>query len=98
MPFAKRFTNGLKVGAPLPVTVNHAEVDACRLQSAKGIGVTLMNGSGKPLESLRVAVPTISRCRKVSLAIGAVPKITIHGDGATVVMPLKDGDLLMLVR
>ncbi len=71
-------------------------MEACRLQSDKGIAIVLLNWTDEPIASLTVSVPQIGKFRKVtSLESGAV-KSTLAGSTLKVTLPLKSVDVLMI--
>jgi hypothetical protein len=83
-------------GTPRPVTMNREGVEACRLQSGKGIAVVLLNWTDQPIASLTVTVPATGKFHKVSSAQGAAVKSTVTADGIQVILPVKDVDVLMI--
>ena len=81
---------------PRPVIVSQEGVEACRLQSDKGIAITLLNWTDEPISTLTVKVPKNTKFKKVtSLQSGAV-KSAMEGDMLKITLPLKHVDVLMI--
>jgi hypothetical protein len=83
-------------GTSRPVVVSTSGVEACRLQSATGIAITLLNWTAEPQGNLTVTIPEIGKFRKVTAASGAQVKSAFNGDTLTVTLPLKDVDVLIV--
>ena len=81
---------------PRSVTLDREEVEAVRLQSDKGIAITLLNWTGEPISQLSVTLPNIGKFRKVSSAAGAKVQSTLVGGALKITLPLMDVDVLMV--
>jgi hypothetical protein len=79
-----------------PVAVDREVVEACRLESARGIAIVLLNWTGAPIESLAVTVPRAKHFRNVRSAERGPLAAATKGDGIEVTLPLTDVDVLML--
>jgi hypothetical protein len=79
------------------VHIDQPGVEACLLESDAGVAITLLNWTGQPLDSIRVALPGGERFRTARAArAGAVQ---FHaGDTSSVTMPLGTVDVLLLER
>lgn len=81
---------------PTPVIVSTAGVEACRLESPKGIAVVLLNWTDRPLKSVKITIPGAGKFRKVtSVERGPVGGV-LHRGAAAVELPLKSVDVLLL--
>ncbi len=81
---------------PRAVTVSREGVEACRLQSEKGIAVVLLNWTGEPVRSLTVTVPRSAAFGRVtSLEKGRLRPVAA-GDQVTVTLPLESVDVLLV--
>ncbi len=82
--------------APRPVLLDRPVVEACRLQSAKGIAIVLLNWTDEPIERLTVAIPTPGPFRKItSIQRGELPS-SVEGGSLRVSLPLEDTDVLLI--
>jgi hypothetical protein len=87
----------VKIAAtPRSVTVSKEGVEAVRLQSEKGIAVTLLNWTGEPITDLSVTLPNTGKFRKVTAASGAAVQSTPGAGTIKVTLSLKDVDVLMV--
>lgn len=83
-------------GAPRPVVLDHEVVEACRLQSDKGIAIVLLNWTDEPIERLTVNIPNVGAFDRVSsIERGALPATGRNG-GLTVTLPLGNTDVLFV--
>jgi hypothetical protein len=81
---------------PRPVTVSQPVVEADRLQSDKGIAITLLNWSGQPISSLTVTIPNAGNFTIVCTAQGVPVQTQVNGTTLQVTLPLDHVDVLML--
>lgn len=81
---------------PKPVQVSTPGVEACLLQSDKGIAVVLLNWTDEPIRNLTVTLPNVGEFREVSSVEGGVLKGVITGTSMKVSLPLKHVDVLMV--
>lgn len=81
---------------PRPVTLSQDGIEACRLQSDKGIAIVLLNWTDKPILQLTVTIPRVGKFVKVSSVEGVALKSQIEGDSIKVTLPIKNVDVLML--
>jgi hypothetical protein len=81
---------------PRPVVLDRPVVEACRLQSDRGIAVVLLNWTDDPIERLTVAIPAPGPFRKVtSIQQGELPG-TVEGGALRMRLPLRDADVLLI--
>jgi hypothetical protein len=71
-------------------------VEVCRLQSAKGIALVLLNWTGDPLSSITVTVPKAGRFTRVTSVERGTVSADTSGETVKVTLPLKSVDVLML--
>jgi hypothetical protein len=76
--------------------VNREGVEACRLESDKGIAVVLLNWTDEPIDDLTVEVPGVKAFRKVtSIEQGEVRGAVAEGT-MRLALPLKHVDILLI--
>jgi hypothetical protein len=81
---------------PRPVRLSLEVVEACRLQSDRGIAVVLLNWADEPIDRLTVTVPRAGGFRNItSLERGPV-EAAREGDGVRVTLPLDHVDVLLI--
>jgi hypothetical protein len=85
-----------QANTPQPVRLSQEVVEACRLQSDKGIAVVLLNWTDEPIEHLEVTVPDVGCFHNVSSAMGVPLASTPSAQSIQVRMPLKDVDVLLI--
>lgn len=81
---------------PRPVLVSREGVEACLLQSEKGLAVVLLNWTDEPIENLSVTIPGGAKWKKVSSIENSAMKTTRENDDLKIAMPLKSVDVLMI--
>ncbi|MEO6907924.1 MAG: beta-galactosidase trimerization domain-containing protein, partial [Abditibacteriaceae bacterium] len=81
---------------PRPVITDQKGVETVLLQSSKGIAVTLLNWTAKPINNLSVTIADPGKFRKVTSADGVAVKSTFVNGQLKVLLPLKDVDVLMI--
>ena len=79
-----------------PVTVDVPVIEACRLQSDKGIAIVLLNWLAQDQKQITVKVPNAGKFRKVTSIEGAAVTTTATGNDLTFTLPLKACDVLMI--
>ena len=81
---------------PRAVVVSKEGVEACRLQSDKGIALVLLNWTDEPVSNLTITLPDNLKFSKVtSLQSGAVKSVK-QGNSLKMTLPLKYVDVLMI--
>lgn len=81
---------------PRVVTTDVPGVEACRVESEKGIAIVLLNWTDQPISNLTVTVPRNGEFRKVSSIEGSALKTAASGNGLTISLSLKNVDVLMV--
>lgn len=85
-------------GVGKTVELSQPIVEASRLDSAAGIGVTLLNWTGAPIGQLGVTIKNAGAIRSASLASGAPVSMQRVGNDVRVSVALRDVDVLVLRR
>jgi hypothetical protein len=83
---------------PRSVLLNREVVEACRLESDKGIGIVLLNWTDEPIDVLEVIVPNAGVVRKIS-SVSVQPdqlRASVVGQTVRIELPLKDVDVLLI--
>jgi|GEM_PF-431329 len=79
------------------VEVSEPLVEACLLESDAGVAVTLLNWSGKTLDSVRLTIPGLSSSNVHSVEKGKIKARQEEG-GLVVSLPLRTVDVLLIDR
>ena len=96
-PIRKLVVAPVRIAAtPRSVAVSKEGVEAVRLQSDKGIAITLLNWTGEPVTDLSVTLTNPGKFRKVMAASGTKVQSTPANGTIKVTMSLKDVDVLMV--
>jgi hypothetical protein len=81
---------------PKAVTCNQEGVEICRLDSAQGIALVVLNWTDEPINSLAITLPNAGKFRKVtSIEQGAVQGAA-EGTALKFSLPVKNVDVLMV--
>jgi hypothetical protein len=81
---------------PQPVSLSQQVVEADRLQSDKGIAITLLNWTDQPIASLTVTVPNVGPFTTVCTANGVPVQTQLNGNTMQITLPLDHVDVLLL--
>lgn len=83
-------------GAPKWVHVNRAGVEACLLESPKGIAITLLNWTGEPLGDIEVSIPGVASVGQARSIQSGPLTASQSPDGLKLTLPLATVDVLLL--
>src|SRR5262249_8605871 len=72
---------------PQLVSLSQQVVEADRLQSDKGIAITLLNWTDQPIAGLTVTVPNVGPFTTVCTANGALVQTQLNGDTMQITLP-----------
>lgn len=87
----------LLANTPKAVVVSHEVVEVCRLQSALGIALVILNWTDEPIQTLKVEVPNVGSHRTVTSIKGSAVSSQLIGiNTLNIQLPIDTVDVVLI--